>query len=658
MMRDFCEEIVSGDPTWVWLATGMRYGDLYHACGLAAAFRRRHGSKVPIRLVLNARSAEGVAKLYADQFSEILVKPLSGSWEDLVQTLADMNMLSFGIQNPILLQPSLSTSTRDMLGFVNENRLTWMSLYRRILQLEPDAEFTPPAVNVALKARALRLCDRHEVRPGRSVIFFPYAQSFPVPALDHFAALAERLSQQDYSVFTSVAGAEVAVAGTTPLSIPFEILPDVVERAGWAIAVRSGICDMLAPTRARKTWVFRNEREFPVWGLANMGLCRDASEIAFKVDLQSPDEFCAAVLNARPGDGYGGRVRLSDHIAVDGRNAPELSFSQVQAQPARLTSWVGEVADAIEGPAGVARIVDLPSRADPRWGRPIDQTLKAVVDHCPWVTLYACRDTGDVDTFEAIDRDALAGRNYASAQFSHSLVLVGDGDLESRLPERLRPTIPPALSVRAAVGASFDLTSLLGNARSVAFIDGLAPLGMDGLQLFGHWHAPESWGIWSSGAVCRFRLDLDESRNEGFAVRLDCFAALSAVFPRTTIDLAVNGHPLGQAELHLDGRASDITIHVPAKIALRSSIFLFDLILDEVRSPRAQGHGHDDRQLGLGITAVHVLNIGQVSWDVFEDQSGSHFAPSERLDADGPVPYLKPAAVRRRSTPRPRKPDE
>lgn len=98
--------------------------------------------------------------------------------------------------------------------------------------------------------------DCHGMIEGRSVILAPWAKSVAGLPASFWEAEAARWSSEGWRVFTNLAPGEESIPGTRPLAVPLcELLP-LAERAGVFVALRSGVCEVLAGARCRKIVYF------------------------------------------------------------------------------------------------------------------------------------------------------------------------------------------------------------------------------------------------------------------------------------------------------------------------------------------------------------------------------------------------------------------
>jgi hypothetical protein len=604
IVREAWSRVQNLGPAWLWFAHGMKNGDLYHACSLARAFRETHGADLPIRIIVDSTPQFEVVKLFGEHVADVIhMGEFSISADLWAEFLREEQLSGFGPARPVILHPLRNPQTRALGGFVAENGLTWMALYRQILGLEGTVEPAVPRRYEARAAEALALCDRHGIRPGRSVIFFPYAQSFPVSGEGHFMRLAERLCERGLDVFTSVAGREQPIPTTTPVTIPFSLLPDVAEQAGWVVAVRSGICDIVAHTRARKSFIFRHGRELPLWGTGAMGLCRDAHEIPFDTSSRSPDDFADTILADAPNlPPVRAACGISDELS--GIDGPVLTRSIVPLQRAQadLGRWAEPLLRHVGAEGAVAKITDLPERDHARWGALVSSAIEHLLSRSDTAThrFHACRDRPGQDAFEPVTPAALMAAHYHAAAFWHTIIVTRGIALADCLPWPSRGRILPDTPV--TIGEPVMLADGWGGPDIAAYGDGVRPLSYRGLQLLDGWYEPEPWGLWSKGCLSRLKVAVAEPLPAGTALRLDCDVAVSGGFPELRIETVVNGRPNGHTALRAGDRL--LTIPLPAG---ETGSFLIEIRLAGVRSPRAQGTGPDDRLLGIGLHAGEIV---------------------------------------------------
>lgn len=94
--------------------------------------------------------------------------------------------------------------------------------------------------------------DIDSIPSGRSVIFSPYAKS--VVAIDSkvWSSAVQYYVAAGYKCFTNVVGDELPLEGTEAISPSLLEMKSVIERAGTFVGIRSGLCDIIRETKAKK----------------------------------------------------------------------------------------------------------------------------------------------------------------------------------------------------------------------------------------------------------------------------------------------------------------------------------------------------------------------------------------------------------------------
>jgi hypothetical protein len=124
--------------------------------------------------------------------------------------------------------------------------------------------------------------------PGKTVLIAPYSASFYgyEPPAEFWMKIVDILQQRGYGVLTNCAGKEHPLPGTRPLLVPYALSVPFLNAAGGFIGIRSGLCDIISTTTAKKIILYPYEAQnwpdgtsLAFTGLNHMGLCDDAIEL-------------------------------------------------------------------------------------------------------------------------------------------------------------------------------------------------------------------------------------------------------------------------------------------------------------------------------------------------------------------------------------------
>lgn len=188
--------------------------------------------------------------------------------------------------------------TNPLEWFRGYKGLEFTELFRRFVFELPDGTKPehPRFPNVDSKLDAI-FQEKH-LQAGNTVVLSPFSNTLADLPNGFWVGVAKRLQQQGFTVCTNSGGeAEPAVEGTEAVFCSLEIAPQFVERAGYFVGVRSGFCDIVSGSKAKKVILydarnrFFNSSAYEYFSLRTMGLCKDAIEIQFEqADEQLQDE--------------------------------------------------------------------------------------------------------------------------------------------------------------------------------------------------------------------------------------------------------------------------------------------------------------------------------------------------------------------------------
>ena len=123
---------------------------------------------------------------------------------------------------------------------------------------------------------------------GKTVILAPYATTLADMPASFWENVAGGLLEQGFDVCTNCGSPdEKEVTGTKRLFFPLNIAPQLIERAGYFVGIRSGFCDVISGAKAKKIILydkanyFFNCSAYDYFSLRKMGLSDDAIEIEY-----------------------------------------------------------------------------------------------------------------------------------------------------------------------------------------------------------------------------------------------------------------------------------------------------------------------------------------------------------------------------------------
>ncbi|PHK93042.1 hypothetical protein CR162_20720, partial [Pseudoroseomonas rhizosphaerae] len=121
----------------------------------------------------------------------------------------------------------------------------------------------------------------------------------------------------------------------------------------------------------------------------------------------------------------------------------------------------------------------------------------------------------------------------------------------------------------------------------------------------GPWHAVETGGVWSAGAVGILALRLKSHRRANFMLNLEgrAFGAPGSEMPA---ELRVNGELVGTPLLGADDFRL-VECPVPARLVGEEGVLRIELSIPAAASPRKLGTGTDERLLGVRIASLSLV---------------------------------------------------
>lgn len=267
-------------PVFVCPYTGT--GDIY----LLGTFWKQYMEKDKLEdyvfLVLS-KACEKVAKLFEIKNLEVFQRKAES------QYLIRYYMMCREKVNIKLLNDSWAQiHTNPLEWFRGYKGLEFTELFRRfVFELPATAKPEHPVYQDA--GRELEaLFQEYGLKEGNTVVLSPYSNTLADLPKEFWIHLAKELKGKGFRVCTNSSGnSEPGIAGTIPVFFPLNIAPQWIERAGYFVGVRSGFCDVVSGTRAKKVVLyssqdrFFNGSAFEYFNLKDMELSGDTAEILF-----------------------------------------------------------------------------------------------------------------------------------------------------------------------------------------------------------------------------------------------------------------------------------------------------------------------------------------------------------------------------------------
>ena len=221
-------------------------GDIYITCALLREYHVRRFQDKPFVVTMTGNSGKKIASLLGIEQIEVLSQKDSDDMIAYFRFMGDLpnfTILHFG---PIAMHTRILDS---MAGFYG---LDFLSLYLNTvfkgLSWENAANFHDSDDDAITKEYLDGLC----LEPGKTVVLFPHANTVEALPMELWEEFARHLREMGFSVCTNAEQGGEVVPGTYRVFVPYKDIRSFVEKAGYFVSLRSGMCDILADTECRK----------------------------------------------------------------------------------------------------------------------------------------------------------------------------------------------------------------------------------------------------------------------------------------------------------------------------------------------------------------------------------------------------------------------
>lgn len=257
-------------------------GDVYLIGTFWNEYIKRNGIEDYVFVVISG-ACKKVASLFDIKNVELVKKKEDASYL-INYYLYDPDKGKINILNDCWAQ----VHTNQVEWFRGYKGLYFTQLFRKFVFNLPDDVKPRHPVLKDESQRLDRIFDEYDLNVGKTIVLSPYSNTLSDLPDEFWENLAENLSLKGYCVVTNCGGkSEPAVRGTKGVFFPLDIAPQFIERAGYFIGVRSGFCDVISGTYAKKVILYDAGNRFYMgsayeyFNLKDMDLCYDALELEY-----------------------------------------------------------------------------------------------------------------------------------------------------------------------------------------------------------------------------------------------------------------------------------------------------------------------------------------------------------------------------------------
>ena len=221
-------------------------GDVYITCALLQKYHREHHGETKYILTVVGGGSVKIAKLLGVKEVVLLSQKESDamiSYSRFVRKLPNFKILHY---SPI------EVHTRILDNLASYNDLDFMKMYLSVVfdnMIWEDAVQFPEFENDDIIDEYF---DEKGLKKGKTVVLFPNAntiEDLPWHCWEHFA---RRVRELGFTVCTNVEPDGDIISGTCDVFVPYPHLKSFVEKAGYMVSLRSGVCDIIADSECYK----------------------------------------------------------------------------------------------------------------------------------------------------------------------------------------------------------------------------------------------------------------------------------------------------------------------------------------------------------------------------------------------------------------------
>lgn len=237
-------------------------------------------------IVVCSQTCRKVAELFGFQANVLSNEEM---WEIITYTRAiGLNKSNTYILNDSFENNTIITRLRGYKG-IDFNTMFAKCVFQMDKQIKPDKIF---------QKNADLFFEEYHLKKGKTVLLSPYANTMNLLTPKFWEHIAEKLVNIGYSVCTNVASKdEQTIKGTRGIFIPYNMIIDFLNKAGYFIGLRSGLCDIISSTTAKLCILYQQGLMFGAGTLydyfsLNKMQLRDNSELLeLQYDLENMNDI-------------------------------------------------------------------------------------------------------------------------------------------------------------------------------------------------------------------------------------------------------------------------------------------------------------------------------------------------------------------------------
>lgn len=234
--------------TWYFMMHG-HLGDVYCECSFMQAFKETWG---PGRIaVLVHPKYEIVPKLFS-AIDEVIPFDTPESFPMYIGNMMQFHrgiVLEANLKGPTFDWKNEPTLDKEVYKFFNA------AIETKCLRGVPiNSQIAIPIISESARIKATALFKKLNLIPHKTVLLFPYTHDEKFRQRKFWELLVQKLKDKGYRVL--VQSKEQVLDGTENVYVPLDLIIPFVEKAGWVIAVISGMVDFVSSAKCNKTILY------------------------------------------------------------------------------------------------------------------------------------------------------------------------------------------------------------------------------------------------------------------------------------------------------------------------------------------------------------------------------------------------------------------
>lgn len=245
---------------WAFIFNGRNLGDYYVICSFLNQFSKLHNSK-SITIVSNAKLAQ-IANLFSAVQKIVVIDDMPKG------TYVNRLVLAInGFKSGTLIPVAFSVlSLEDQI----KKRIHSYDLAKNFLQLPLNLLSPKPDKNWDGELKKIEeLFNKANLRKGKTVIIAPYSNTVPQYTMDFWKRIVQLCKNAELDVATNISRGEKPIEGTEGLFFNLSDSIIITEYAGVFISIRSGLCDILSSSRAKKLILYPDKMYLEIFSISN-----------------------------------------------------------------------------------------------------------------------------------------------------------------------------------------------------------------------------------------------------------------------------------------------------------------------------------------------------------------------------------------------------